>query len=167
MEDGKDYLRKKYPGGDIQSVLFDGKKPWTNRYRTFPEIAKELNGPISVLDKFYGSDSFATLTHLSHSKQIRFLTGQTQENHKSFMQELKDFQREHVGLEVRLFPDKHELHDRYILSKDTVVIVGHGIKDVGRKESFVILLKDPVGTEIRKTLQDKFEERWKKSPVIQ
>ena len=33
-----------------------------------------------------------------------------------------------------------DLHDRFVLSEAKILLVGHGLKDIGAKESFVIVL---------------------------
>ncbi|HKW28831.1 MAG TPA: hypothetical protein VJT54_05815 [Verrucomicrobiae bacterium] len=166
MEVGKAYLSEKYASGNVRALVLDGSKPWSDRYVTAPEIAKELTGPVCVLDKFYGDGSLAILHHLRHCKPLQFLTAQTNDNHNSFVRELQAFKKECPSVEVRIFPNKHELHDRYFLSQDTLVILGHGIKDLGNKESFVIVLKGAIGAEMRRTLQDKFDVRWNMSAAI-
>lgn len=166
MEAGKEYLREKYVGGNVRALVLDGSKPWTDRYLTTPEIAKDLKGRVCVLDKFYGDGSIAILHHLRHCKPLHFLTAETRENQGAFLRELKAFKKECPSVEVRLFPNKHELHDRYILTSDSLVIIGHGIKDLGNKESFVMILTGTMGAEVRLTLQQKFDERWSMSTPI-
>ena len=166
METGKKYLAEKYTSGNVRTLVLDGGKPWSDRYLTVAEIAKELKGRVCVLDKFYGGGSLAILYHLRHCKPLHFLTAETRENHNAFVRELKDYRKEYPSTEVRLYPNKQELHDRYMLAKDVIVILGHGIKDLGNKESFVMILKGAMGADIREMLQAKFDERWNKSRRI-
>jgi len=160
-EKGIDYLREKYALGGIKALVVDGTKPWTDRHSTLPEIAAELRGRISVVDKFYGSGTLSILNYLKHGSPLQFLTGKTNENPGAFSRELKDFKKEVPALEIRRFSAHHELHDRYIIADNALVIVGHGIKDIGNKESFLLLLKGDTSADLRKTLRDKFDERWK------
>jgi len=74
------------------------------------------------------------------------------------------FKKEFPNAEFKAYPVPHELHDRYVLFDKEVWFVGHGIKDIGSKESFVVLLQDPFGKDIRKTLFESFEGRWANSP---
>jgi hypothetical protein len=162
-EKGIDYLREKYALGGIKALVVEGTKPWTDRHSTLPDIASELKGRISVVDKFYGSGSLAILHYLKHGSPLQFLTGKTNENAAAFSRELKDFKKEVPALEVRRFSAHNELHDRYIIADNALVIVGHGIKDIGNKESFLLLLKGDATADLRKTLREKFDDRWKKS----
>ena len=162
-EKGVAYLQEKYALGGIKALVIDGTKPWTDRHSTLPEIAAELKGRISVVDKFYGSGSLAILHYLKHGNPLQFLTGKTTENTAAFGRELKDFRKEVPALEVRRFSAHQELHDRYIIADNALVIVGHGIKDIGNKESFLLLLKGEATADLRRTLREKFDERWKNS----
>jgi hypothetical protein len=165
-EKGISHLEKAYAPTGINALIVDGTKPWSDRHLTLPEIAAELKGHIRVVDKFYGLGSLAILHYFKHGTPLQFLTGKTQESHPIFQRELRDFRREVPSLEVRLFPDHTELHDRYIITENTAIIVGHGIKDIGNKESFLILLKGGGTADLRKTLVEKFDDRWNRSTVV-
>jgi hypothetical protein len=162
-EKGVDYLRNKYALAGIKALVIDGTKPWTDRHSTLPELAKELIGRICVVDKFYGGGSLAVLHYFRHGSPLQFLTGKTNENGAAFSRELKDLKKEVHTLEVRRFPTHNELHDRYIIADNALIIVGHGIKDIGNKESFLLLLKGDATADLRKTLREKFDDRWKTS----
>jgi len=113
--------------------------------------------------KFCGcSGCCATILHyFKRGRPLQFLTGKTNESRTTFSREVKDFQKEVPSLEVRLFSAHHDLHDRYIISDNALVVVGHGIKDMGNKESFLILFKGDSTPDLRKTLLEKFDSRWK------
>jgi hypothetical protein len=166
MVRGKDYLRDKYTGGGIRVCIADGKKPWSDRHLTFADLANELKGRICVLDKFYGVATLGILHHFKHAKAIDFLTAKTNESAAVFKKELEIFKKEYPALEVRVYPNQHELHDRYVLTQNAVLIVGHGIKDLGTKESFVLLLKGEIAADMRETLLEKFNERWNRSAPV-
>jgi hypothetical protein len=159
-EKGVAYLENKYALSGLKALVVDGSKPWTDRHLTLPELAAELKGRICVVDKFYGSGSLAILHYFKHGTPLHFLSGKTNESSAAFGRELKDFKKEVPSLEARLFSAHHDLHDRYIISKDALIIVGHGIKDMGNKESFLILLKGDSTADLRKTLLEKFDSRW-------
>lgn len=159
-------LQRRYALAGTKLLFVDGTKPWTDRHLTLPQIASELKGRICVVDKYCGSGSLAILRHLRHGAPLQFLTGKINQNVNAFNHELKDFQKEVKSIQVRLFPEHGELHDRYIISDNAVVIVGHGIKDIGNKESFLVLLKGDTTTDLRKTLLQKFDDRWARSKPI-
>jgi len=160
-EKGVSYLQSKYALPGMKALIIGGSKPWTDRHLTLPEIAAELKGRICVVDKFYGIGSLAILHYFKHGRPLQFLTGKTNESSTTFSREVKDFQKEVPSLEVRLFSAHHDLHDRYIISDNALVVVGHGIKDMGNKESFLILFKGDSTPDLRKTFLEKFGSRWK------
>lgn len=166
MNNGKDYLRDKYTDSGMRVCVADGNKPWSDRHLTFADLAAELKGRICVLDKFYGVATLGILHHFKNAKVIHFLTAKTNESTAVFKKELEIFKKEFPALEVRIYPNQHELHDRYILTQNAVLIVGHGIKDLGTKESFVLLLTGEIAADMRVTLLEKFDERWKQSAPL-
>ena len=66
-------------------------------------------------------------------------------------------------MEMRVYPKEHELHDRYVITSDYLILLGRGLQDIGGKESFVVALKDTVAKDIKSVLDAKFEERWNTS----
>jgi hypothetical protein len=82
----------------------------------------------------------------------------------TFQRELKDFQKEfpEIEVEVRIFPPKTTLHDRYMLSNDAAWSIGSSLKDLGNKDTLVTRL----GDEIRFALAEVFEKRWLDSILL-
>lgn len=167
MEAGKLYLGKKFATGQsVRVVLLDGTKPWTDRNETFPKLARSLTGRVCVVDPYYGSATLGTIRHLAHGSPLQVLSSRTNDNPAVFRREFMDFRREFPSTEIRVLPPGKELHDRYVLGHSALLLVGHGVKDLGAKESLAVLLKDPAGQEIRRTLQERFDERWKRAQPI-
>ncbi|MEY2562245.1 MAG: hypothetical protein QOH88_438 [Verrucomicrobiota bacterium] len=164
-EKGVAFLQAKYSATGVRAIIIDGTQPWRDRHVTLPTIAEQLSGRICVVDKYYGRGTLAVLYHFRHGSPLQFLTARTSETAGAFARELRDFKRESPTLEVRIFPDSGELHDRYIISEHALIIVGHGIKDIGTKESFLIFLEGDSTSELRQTLLEKFNHRWSQSYV--
>ena len=71
---------------------------------------------------------------------------------QSFIEKaLKDFTNQHPHVQFRQCASK-DLHDRYLLTKTELVILGHGLKDIGGKDSFVIRLDTNICNDVIKTL---------------
>ncbi len=109
-------------------------------------------------------ESLDFLQDFQKNRHIRFLTTHPNKNLGQLQREVARFKKEFPNSEFKAYASPHELHDRYLLFEREVWFVGHGIKDIGGKESFVVILKDPFGKDIRKTLHDSFEMRWLHSP---
>lgn len=161
---GKEYLQKLRGPDDIQVIFLDGSAPRSD-YRQFSEIAKQTKGEVKIVDKFYSSDSLNTIEEFGSTRKIRYLSAKlaANENENTFKKELKRFKSEYPKFEIRTYPKEYELHDRYAITSDTMILLGRGLQDIGGKESFVIALKDPVAKDIKSVLDAKFEERWNKS----
>ena len=75
---------------------------------------------------------------------------------------IEDFCSEYENIEIKLYDDQ-DFHDRYILTQDKILIIGHGLKDIGKKESFIIEITEDISKDIISSLLIKFKERWDKS----
>lgn len=161
---GKEYLKQLRGPNDIQVIFVDGKAPRRD-YQQFSELAKQTKGEVKIVDKFYSRDSLNAIEEFGHSRKIRFLSAKlaANENDDKFRKELQRFKKEYPDMEMKVYPREHELHDRYVITNDFLVLLGRGLQDIGGKESFVIALKDVIAKDIKETLSSKFEERWQKS----
>jgi hypothetical protein len=156
------------PGNNV--LFFTGKKSWSDPNKNFPRIIKMLKGNLCIVDPFYGNGTFYVLDKFGRDRRIRFLTcelgAEEQANMTKFDINLKRFRREFKNIEMRKYGKRYELHDRYIIADNAIVIVGHGIKDLADKESFVIFLPRELVVNFLPVLKKTFEERWKKSNNI-
>ncbi len=118
-----------------------------------------------LVDKFYSRESLDAIEEFGKTRKVEFLTSQLSNNEvqKKFASELKRFRKEYKNVTIRVYSKHYELHDRYIITDDTLILLGRGIQEIGEKESFIIVLKDQVGKDIRKSVLSKFIERWQKS----
>jgi hypothetical protein len=148
------------------TLYVTGKAPWSDRRFVVKEAMNKATGDVQILDKYFGMESLDFLQDFQKNRRIRFLTPHQNKNLGQLQREVTRFKREFPNSEFKAYPSPHELHDRYVLFDKEVWFVGHGIKDIGGKESFVVILQDPFGKDIRKTLQDSFEARWSQSQVF-
>lgn len=74
----------------------------------------------------------------------------------NFQRIFKDFKKEKPNAEIRIY-NNSELHDRYIIAKGEMWLIGHGLKDLGTKESFIIRM----GKDIKDSMETIFNRRWK------
>jgi len=146
------------------TLYITGKSPWSDRRFVVKEAMKKASGDVRILDKYFGMESLDFLQNLQKYRRIRFLTAHPSKNLGHLQREVGRFKKEFPNAEFKAYPMPHELHDRYVLFEKEAWLVGHGIKDIGGKESFVVLLQDPFGKDIRNTLFHSFEGRWANSP---
>ena len=160
--------QKIMPPSSAEDVLFfTGKDSWTDPNKNFPKVIDSLKGDLCIVDPFYGSGTFYVLEKFGKKRKIRFLScklgSEEQANITKFDINLKRFRKEFQNIEMRKYDKHYELHDRYIIAENALIIIGHGIKDLADKESFVVCLPKQLVTKFIPVLKKSFEERWKRS----
>ncbi len=139
--------------------------PYTTRQK-LDDLFATLTGDVCACDPYYGTRTLASLAAFTSCSSLRFLTKYPDSKEQSFLPtSLKDFRNEHPQVEIHECSDK-DIHDRYVLTDSELIIVGHGLKDIGTKESFVIVLKEDISGDLITTLKDSFEGRWKNSTPL-
>lgn len=146
--------------------LIEAGKPYTAQI-TASQILSQLTGTIRVCDPYLGT---GTLNHLHPigNQEIRFLTlnldGKESKN-GVLEQRLKGFSREFPKVEFRQSANG-AFHDRYILTSDELILVGHGLKDLGNKESFIVQLKRVAIGSMIEDLTAAFDAKWSKAEPL-
>lgn len=147
--------------------FFTGKDPWTDPNKNFPKIIELLKGDLCIVDPFYGNGTFYVLAKFGKIKKIRFLTttlgSEEKKNQTNFDIGLRKFKKEFKNIEMKKYNKFYELHDRYIIADNYLIIIGYGIKDLANKESFAISLPKNFVKGFLPYLKKIFEARWKKS----
>jgi len=149
------------------TLFFTGSEAWSDPNKNFPKMIEILEGDLCIVDPFFGIGTFYVLEKFGKNRKIRFLTsnlGREEQNDLTkFQTHLRKFRKEFKKIEIK----KHrgfDLHDRYIIADNALVVVGHGFKDMAEdRESFVVFLPKILVTKFLPSLKQKFEERWKKS----
>lgn len=162
---GKAHLQGKATEG-VQLFYVDGNKPRTDRRVVIDEIGRQLVGDVLIVDKFLGEESLDLLDKLAPRGRIKILSAKLVGNERSLRREIARFITQFGGSEFRLYPNPSHLHDRYVITNRDLFILGHGIKDLGAKESFVVVLRDPFGREMRGQLKNLFNKRWHRSKPL-
>ena len=114
-----------------------------------------LSGPVRVCDPYYGTGYLYRLDLLGGCSEVRFLTRSPDRSEVSFLvRALREFDREHSNMHIRRSRSS-DLHDRFLLSEDELVLIGHGLKDLGAKDSFGVVPRqhlEPTPTPERPSL---------------
>ena len=151
-------------GGELSVVRIEGTSPRTARQR-LGEVLSALKGTVRVCDPYYGVRTLDSLDHFPRTTSVHFLTAKTSESGRKLTGALRDFRKERPRIEFRI-TSSHSLHDRYVLAKDVLLILGHGLKDIGGKESFMICLGSRLVPDLIKETTASFDERWKTATKI-
>lgn len=101
---------------------------------------------------------------MSKNRTVKFLSAKPGPGGSGsrFRLALRRFRSEYPKFQFRVFPREYELHDRYMITKSHLLLLGRGL-DVGNKESFVVSLESRMVEEICSSLDSKFDERWEES----
>lgn len=146
-------------GGQISVVRVEGGKPRTARLR-LAEILSQLKGLVRICDPYYGVGTLDSLDYIPKTSGVKFLTGITSETGRKLSGVLRDFKKERPTVEFRKAATPSELHDRYLVTKEQLVILGHGLKDIGGKESFMIRIGHDLSPDLIKETITTFDSRW-------
>lgn len=159
MTKGKREIENVLGGEKMSVVRIERNQPRTARLE-IGEVFKSLGGTVRICDPYYGIRTLDLLDHIPVNIKVKFLTSKTNETGRKLQGALKDFKRERPNVEFRIVGQSAGLHDRFVITNKLLLIMGHGLKDIGGKESFVIRLdKDLVPDLIKETISA-FDLKW-------
>jgi len=149
----------------LNLLYVDGSTPRTDR-RKLEEILGGLSGLIRICDPYYGVQTLDALELIPVKCTVRFLTATMTGNTKSLSRVTRDFRRERPNTELRCCSNARAIHDRYIVSDDKLLLIGHGLKDIGNRESFVVIIQRSLISDLIKTLEKNFDGKWKQAASL-
>jgi hypothetical protein len=168
MKPGKDYLLSQIKEGSVQVFYFEPERRYTSKRILSKNILGSFTGSeIRIVDPYCGQRCLDILGEIKDTN-IKFLTKIEKLGEKEkgqFLRELKDWKSENPRVEFRNYPNT-DIHDRYIIATNSIVILGHSIKDLGAKESFAIMLKKDNCKDIFESLAQNFDRRWEQSSPL-
>lgn len=129
-------------------------------HQEITQIFQSLIGGICVCDPYLGEASLARLAQLAGCASVRFLTRTLDAKQKIQLPQLvREFIKNYPHVDFRIHK-KDDLHDRYVLTDAELIILGHGLKDIGNKESFVIRINHDIAEDTINGVRKAFQERW-------
>jgi hypothetical protein len=100
------------------------------------------------------------------ASDVRILTQTPDSKEKSFISKaLTEFRKEHPHTEFRKTSVKN-IHDRYILTDNFLIILGQGLKDIGAKQSFVLNIPVSLIPDIATQVASSFDSAWQAANPI-
>lgn len=167
MKSGEDYLVSQIKKGSIEVFYFEPDKRYTSKRVLSKNILDSLKGELRIVDPYCGERTLDILNNVKN-RVVKFLTRVENLREKArnrFLRELQDFKSENPNMEFRNYPHT-DIHDRYIISSELLVILGHSIKDLGGKESFAVILNKGTNKNIVEALIENFNKRWQQSNTL-
>lgn len=167
MKPGKDYLISEMKESSMQVVYFEPGKRYTSKRLLSKNILDSLKGELRIVDPYCSERTLDTLKDIKN-EHVKFLTrvdNLREKEREGFLRELQDFKSEKLNIEFRNYLNR-DIHDRYIISSDSLVLLGHSIKDLGSKESFAVILNKDASKNIVEAITENFDRRWKQSNTL-
>ena len=160
MQDGRAALDE--VGAGIAVVRFEGGKPLTAR-QTLGDLFGGLEGIVRVSDPYYGQKTVGILAEIRKASEVRFLTSKCGggENEGSVRGLMRDLIKEHPTVSIRFASTVGTVsHDRFALTDQEMVLIGHGLKDLGSRDSFLIRLPLEYVAGIAAETSKEFDRLW-------
>ena len=168
MKPGKDHLLGVKEAGSISVFYFEPGEKFSSKRVLSQDIIQGLKGHLKVVDPYPGVRTLDIMKEAA-DRPVRFLTRienlKKDADREAFLRELRDFTGEHPNIEFRSYANE-DIHDRYVISETSLVLLGHSMKDLGGKESFAIVLSTEASRNISSALTEAFDRRWKSSKPI-
>jgi hypothetical protein len=165
MTKGKREIEHVVGGQKLSVVRIEKDQPRTAR-QGLGDVIKGLTGMVRVCDPYYGVRTLDLLDNFPKNAKVRFLTSKTNEPARNLDGALRDFKKEKQNVEFRLVDKSAGLHDRFLVSTNLMLILGHGLKDIGTKESFVIRLDKELVPDLIKETIVAFDAKWNAGTVL-
>lgn len=156
MKRGEDELLS----NNAQPIYIDPDKALSG-IRKIEELFGKLEGDISICDPYFAGATLDYIALCNQASSVRLLTENVQDSSRT-KRDLVAFRKEHsVPLEIRVsLPGK--LHDRYVLHRGGMILIGTSIKDIGKKQSMLVQLSESFAAEIART----FDREWNRAATF-
>lgn len=167
MKPGKDHLLSLIRQGSIEVFYFQPDQKFSTKRTLSRSIMEGLQGKLQIVDPYCSERTLDILRDIK-GREVEFLTrveSLKEKERERFLRELGDFKSECPTIEFRNYPNT-DIHDRYIISQKSLVILGHSFKDLGGKESFAIILDKDTSKNIVEALTENFNRRWKQATKL-
>lgn len=166
MKMGKEHLSSLIKQGTVEVLYFQPDQKFSTKRALSKSILEGLQGKLQIVDPYCSERTLDILKDLK--VKVDFLTrieNLRDKERERFLRELQDFKSEFPTFEFRNYPNT-DIHDRYIISENSLVILGHSIKDLGSKETFAIILDKNSNRNIVEALIENFNRRWKQASTL-
>ena len=167
MRPGREHVRSLGGANSVYALYFEPGKRYSAKRLFVREVMNELRGEVKVVDAYCGTrtlDILASLTVTSMSLLTR-LENLPPHERGALTREIADFKTEHKNAAFRDYPSR-DIHDRYILTDNKVILLGHSMKDLGAKESFCVVLNPGDSGDLCELVRSSFSAKWALSQVI-
>lgn len=135
------------------SIIFVEPNKALKSVRTLHDLLGSLRGTICVCDPYLDKETIHHLDACRNGNEIRLLTHNITDSGP--LRALANTAANSINLAIRKAP-RNVLHDRYVLDKSSMLILGTSLNSLGKKQSFII----KCGVDIRQVVLDAFNKLW-------
>jgi hypothetical protein len=142
-------------------VVFIQPEEALSKLREAEEVLGHLEGHLKVCDPYVDGRTLDLLTACRAASSISILTVNVKKT-SAFARDRNAFERQYkIAVGVRVAA-RGVLHDRYIVHRQGVLVVGTSLNSLGLKQSFVIAL----GSDIAAGAEHAFDLEWAKAAAV-
>jgi hypothetical protein len=145
--------------GTIAVSFIQAGQPRSAR-RTLAELFSTLNGHVRICDPYYGAKSLDSLELIPTACTVHLLTSQWSDRAATLATTVPDFYRARPNTNIRTVAAPHVLHDRYVVSDSGLLLLGHGIKDIGTRDSCTVSIGVEYAEDLLTELRTSFDTKW-------
>jgi hypothetical protein len=139
----------------IVAPVFVDPEAALSQIRKVEEIFGTLKGRLRICDPYVDNRTLDFISECHAAEQINVLTANVYKEGQ-FRRDLAAFSKEHgTILETRVL-EQGNLHDRYIIHADGMLLLGTSLNGLGKKQSFIVSL----GEDLRQIASPAFDRAW-------
>jgi hypothetical protein len=165
MTKGKSEIEPFLSRSKLSVVRIEKDQPRTARIE-LKETFALLKGEVRICDPYYGIRTLDALDYIPTKCTIKFLSVNPTDSITKLVGAIKDFKKERPKSEFRVADKTAGLHDRFVVTDTCLIILGHGLKDIGGKESFLIRLDQSLVPDLVKASIQSFDDKWNNATAI-
>lgn len=157
LHDGIERL-KKHGSSDV--LLIDPAQALTH-VRSVQALLGESQGLVRICDPYLAPRSLDFLSAITAATELRVLTDRV-DRENTVRRDLKAL-RTQMGYPVEIRRvTSHVLHDRYLIDRGGMLLIGTSLNGIGLKQSMVVR----VGNDLRQAAEQAFDALWTAATVL-
>ena len=143
------------------SIVFIQPELALSKMREAQDLLSTLAGDLKICDPYVDSATLDLLASCTAASSISLLTANVRQA-SLLKREVIAFESEFgVPLAISVVSGK-TLHDRYLIHRDGMLLIGTSLNSLGKKQSFLV----EVGSDIRTSVAATYENLWLKAAPL-
>lgn len=127
-------------------------QPYTAQV-TLDQILQELVGDVRICDPYLTRNTLGHLKSLIKANKVDFVFKKCADNSQQL---LVAFTKQHHNF--HFFKTTMAIHDRFIITTDELILLGHGFGNIGEQDSFLIRLDQSIARGLIQSTRARFND---------